>query len=184
MSKVDDLVAWATAELGKPYVYGDAGPGAFDCSGLIQYVFAKVGISLPHNAAAQQKTTARVASPLPGDLVFFGDPAYHVGLYVGAGKMITAPHAGASVHLTDVGTPTNYGRVTGLGTALAPVTGVLTAAATGTVSLGSDLLGGVRGVVLEGVFVVLGLGLVGYGLYRMAAPGLRTKESTVEGLLS
>ena len=73
MSTVDNLLTIARTELGKPYVYGDEGPNTFDCSGLMEYVFAQVGIHLPRVAADQQKATSRVSSPLPGDLVFFGD---------------------------------------------------------------------------------------------------------------
>lgn len=170
MSKVDDLIAWGNMELGKPYSYGAEGPGAFDCSGLMQFIFGKVGISLPRTARQQQAATARVTTPLPGDLVFFGSPAYHVGLYIGAGKMISAPHAGATVHITSVGKPTNYGRVAGLGTAAAPIAGALTAFGTQTVSIGSDILGGARNLTVEVAFVVLGLALLGFGAYRVANP--------------
>lgn len=170
MSKVDDLIAWGNLELGKPYTYGAEGPNTFDCSGLTQFLFGKVGISLPRTAAQQQAATARVSTPLPGDLVFFGQPAYHVGLYIGSGKMISAPHSGATVHITNVGTATNYGRVSGLGTLAAPVLGTLTAVGTQTVSLTSDLLGGARNLVVEGAFALLGLALLGYGAYRVASP--------------
>jgi cell wall-associated NlpC family hydrolase len=86
MSKVADLIALATTQLGKPYVYGDEGPNTFDCSGLMQYVFGLVGIRLPRTAAQQQKSVTRVASPVPGDLVFYGAPAHHVALYIGGGR--------------------------------------------------------------------------------------------------
>ena len=170
MSKVDQLLAWASQELGRPYVYGAEGPNTFDCSGLMQYIFGKIGISLPRTSQAQQQATTPVSNPLPGDLVFYGRPAYHVGLYIGGGKMISAPHTGAVVHVTPVGTPTNYGRVAGLGAGLAPITGTLTGVGTQTVSLTSDILGGARNIVLEGVVVLLGLGLIGYGAYRVATP--------------
>lgn len=162
MSRVDQAIAIASSEIGKPYEFGDEGPNAFDCSGLMRFVFAQVGIQLPRTAAQQQSWASRVSTPLPGDLVFFGDPAYHVGLYIGGGKMITAPHSGATVHITGVGNPTGYGRVPGLGTALAPAAGIVTAAA-GTAT---SWLGGAKYIVIEGVFVALGVGLVGYGLYR------------------
>src|SRR5438477_3912245 len=129
MSTVDDVLRLAAGEEGKPYVYGDQGPNSFDCSGLVTYVYGLVGVHLPHNAAQQQRSSNvhRVSTPLPGDLVFYGNPATHVAIYVGNGQMISAPHSGAVVHQIAVyGNPT-YGRVDGLGAtsnlALGTVTG-------------------------------------------------------------
>ena len=183
MTKVDDLIGVAGSEIGKPYVYGDAGPSSFDCSGLITYAFAQVGINLPHNAADQQRATTRVTSPLPGDLVFFGDPAYHVGLYIGGGHMISAPAPGQRVHVVAVGTPTNYGRVSGLGTALAPVLSNVAAGTSTAVGTATGWLGSARYVVVEALFVGLGLALVGFGLWRAEAPVRRNITETVEGIL-
>jgi peptidoglycan DL-endopeptidase CwlO len=99
--RVSTALAWAYAQLGKPYHYGGAGPRSFDCSGLTMRAFAAAGISLPHSAAAQQHDGRRV--PLsqlqPGDLVFWGNPAYHVGIYVGGGRIIDAPHTGTDVQI-------------------------------------------------------------------------------------
>ncbi|HLT09907.1 MAG TPA: NlpC/P60 family protein, partial [Micromonosporaceae bacterium] len=82
-----DIVAAAAVQIGKPYSYGAAGPNAFDCSGLTQYVFKQFGVSLPHNAHAQLSYGRAVskAEARPGDLVFFlsGGHAYHVGIYAG-----------------------------------------------------------------------------------------------------
>jgi cell wall-associated NlpC family hydrolase len=93
----------ASTEAGKPYAYGAAGPNAFDCSGLVQYVYRTLGVSLPRTAETQYEATARVAvgAQRPGDLIFFGTPGsiYHVGIYAGGGKMWVAPHSGDVVKL-------------------------------------------------------------------------------------
>ncbi|GAA4699760.1 C40 family peptidase [Phytohabitans rumicis] len=168
MSRVDDVIAAATAEIGKPYNFGDEGPNSFDCSGLMQWVYARVGIKLPRTAREQQAALPPVKDPLPGDLVFWGRPATHVGLVIGGGKMIAAPHAGARVRVQDIyGTPASYARVQGLGTALAPVTGAVGALG-GTVQ---DWLDGIRAGALELTVAAAGLALVGWGLWRMTGPG-------------
>lgn len=168
MSKVDDVIAQASAELGRPYVYGAEGPSTFDCSGLMQFIFGKVGISLPRTAAEQQQATTSVSSPAPGDLVFWGNPAYHVALYIGGGKIIAAPHTGTVVQIENLwGSPSKYGRVSGLGAGLAPVVGTLTGAVSGlgsvAGSLATSLLGPVRDVVYQVLAVGLGVGLVAAG---------------------
>ena len=88
--------------LGVPYVWAGATPSGFDCSGLVQYVFAQLGIALPHNAAAQFHSPAAVSVPRnqlqPGDLVFFNG-LDHVGIYVGNGDFIDAPHTGTDVRI-------------------------------------------------------------------------------------
>ena len=93
------------------YVYGGDTPAGFDCSGFTQYVFAKLGINLPRTAQDQQQAVTAVSNPQPGDLVFFGVPAYHVGIYAGNGMMWDSPHSGAAVALRAVwsSSPT-YGR--------------------------------------------------------------------------
>ncbi|HTF08177.1 MAG TPA: C40 family peptidase [Asanoa sp.] len=115
MSKVDTLVSYGLTEVGKPYRYGEEGPNAFDCSGLMQWIFGHVGVQLPRTAREQQKFATRVSSPRVGDLVFYNTPATHVGLYLGAGKMLHAPNSRSKVKVADVyGSPT-YGRVSGIG---------------------------------------------------------------------
>jgi peptidoglycan DL-endopeptidase CwlO len=102
------VVGIAQRYLGVPYVYGGASPGGFDCSGLTMYCYAQIGIGLSHGATDQQHASTQV--PLnalqPGDLVFFGSASYsyHVGIYVGGGSMIHAPHTGAVV---------SYGSISG-----------------------------------------------------------------------
>jgi peptidoglycan DL-endopeptidase CwlO len=97
-------VATAEAQLGKPYQWGGAGPDSFDCSGLTMYSWAAAGVSLAHSAATQYDETSHVpiADLAPGDLVFFGSPPYHVGMFVGNGQMIDAPHTGANVEYDSI----------------------------------------------------------------------------------
>lgn len=90
-------IAIAKRYIGVPYVYGGSTPSGFDCSGFTSYVYAQLGISLPHQAAVQQSTVRSVSNPQPGDLVFFGTPAYHVGIYLGNGMMIDENHPGSNV---------------------------------------------------------------------------------------
>ena len=91
----------ALAQLGEPYVWGADGPGSFDCSGLTMYAWAAAGVSLPHSAAAQYDALPHVSqsSLEPGDLVFFGSPIHHVGLYIGKGLMVAAPSSGRVVQV-------------------------------------------------------------------------------------
>lgn len=98
---VGEAMQIALAQRGKPYVWGAAGPSSFDCSGLMLYAFKQVGISLPHSAASQQQMGMSVSrSELqPGDLVFFGSPAHHVGMYVGNGEMVNAADFGIPVRV-------------------------------------------------------------------------------------
>ena len=98
-SSAQVAVDTARAQLGKPYVYAGSGPDVFDCSGLTMYAWAAAGVSLPHNAEAQYVSLPHVSQSelQPGDLVFFGDPIHHVGIYVGGGTMIEAPYTGVDV---------------------------------------------------------------------------------------
>jgi cell wall-associated NlpC family hydrolase len=97
-------ISTATAQIGKWYVWGAAGPDTFDCSGLMQWSWAQVGVRLPRVAADQQAWAVPVpiSQVQPGDLVFFGIPAHHVGMYVGNGLMVEAPHSGAMLDLTSI----------------------------------------------------------------------------------
>jgi cell wall-associated NlpC family hydrolase len=94
-------VAAAKSRLGLPYVWGAAGPGAFDCSGLVMWAWAHGGVSLPHFSGAQYSNTTHISmSQLqPGDLVFPADTGAHVAMYIGGGMIIEAPHTGDVVHI-------------------------------------------------------------------------------------
>ncbi len=92
-----EVVTIARTLLGIAYASGGTSPSTgFDCSGFTQYVFGKAGISVPRTAAEQQSAATPVSDPQPGDLVFFGSPAWHVGIYTGHGMMIDSPKPGSS----------------------------------------------------------------------------------------
>lgn len=99
-----DVVAYARSRLGCPYVWAASGPNSFDCSGLTMWCYSHVGISLPHSSAEQYNSGQHVSRKdlAPGDLVFFGSPIHHVGLYIGGGMMIESPHSGASVRIAAI----------------------------------------------------------------------------------
>jgi len=92
------------------YIYGGTTTAGFDCSGFTKYVFDKVGTSLPRTAEQQRQATKSVSNPQAGDLVFFGAPAHHVGIYAGNDKMWDSPHTGSSVGLHPVSSGASYGR--------------------------------------------------------------------------
>ncbi|WP_326785965.1 C40 family peptidase [Streptomyces sp. NBC_00151] len=98
-SKAAEALAFARAQIGKPYVWGATGPDSYDCSGLTQAAWKAAGVSLPRVTYDQVKagTTVALADAQPGDLVFFYDDISHVGLYIGDGMMIHAPKPGAYV---------------------------------------------------------------------------------------
>jgi cell wall-associated NlpC family hydrolase len=97
------VVSIAMHYLGTPYVWGGASPSGFDCSGLVMYVFSQVGVSLPHSSYAQYGMGSPVSRDQlqPGDLVFF-DGLGHVGIYVGGGSFIHAPHTGDVVRISSL----------------------------------------------------------------------------------
>ncbi|MER6130977.1 NlpC/P60 family protein [Streptomyces sp. NPDC001815] len=98
-AKADKALAFARAQIGKPYVWGASGPGSYDCSGLTQAAWKAAGVTLPRTTWDQVKTgtTVSVNSAQPGDLVFFYDDISHVGIYIGDGMMIHAPKPGSYV---------------------------------------------------------------------------------------
>jgi len=97
------VVGIAMRYLGVPYVWGGSSPSGFDCSGLVSYVFAQIGVSLPHSSYAQFGigTPVSIGELQPGDLVFFTG-ASHVGIYIGGGQFIHAPHTGDVVKISSL----------------------------------------------------------------------------------
>lgn len=113
----DQIVATAMKYLGVPYVWGGTTPYGFDCSGLVQYVYAENGISISRTTYTQQAEATPVSFDdlQPGDLVFWGYSAYHVGIYIGNGQYIHAPAPGQSVCIQSYGAYpfTSAGRIVG-----------------------------------------------------------------------
>ena len=97
------VVGIAMRYLGVPYVWGGSTPRGFDCSGLVSYVFAQIGVSLPHSSYSQfgMGTAVSISELQPGDLVFFTG-ASHMGIYIGGGQFIHAPHTGDVVKISSL----------------------------------------------------------------------------------
>nr|WP_227464409.1 C40 family peptidase [Nocardioides lijunqiniae] len=97
-------VQYAMAQVGDSYVYGAAGPNAFDCSGLTMMAWAQAGVGLPHSSSAQYSSGARVAESdlQAGDLVFYYSPISHVGMYIGNGLIVHAANPGAGVKVSNL----------------------------------------------------------------------------------
>ncbi len=129
-------VALASEQIGTPYVFGGAAPGGFDCSGLLQWTYAKLGVALPRVSwqQAQAGVAVSAAEARPGDLVYFdrSGPVDHIGMYAGNGQWVVAPHTGAQVRLeaVDLSKATSIRRVTGDAVS-SPVAALRTAAAPG-----------------------------------------------------
>lgn len=105
-NKASQIVSIAKQQLGKPYVWGATGPNSFDCSGLVQYVYKQIGITLPRTTYQQEYQGKAVSlnELQPGDLLFWGNygSAYHVAIYIGNGNFIQAPTSGQSVKITNM----------------------------------------------------------------------------------
>jgi cell wall-associated NlpC family hydrolase len=103
-SRAAQAIAFAYRAIGLPYVWGATGPGSYDCSGLTQAAWKSAGVSLPRTTYTQINAGTRVSKSQlrPGDLVFFYSGISHVGLYIGNGQMIHAPHPGAPVRIAPI----------------------------------------------------------------------------------
>jgi cell wall-associated NlpC family hydrolase len=100
------VVSFAKAQLGKPYVFGAAGPNSFDCSGLTLAAWARAGVSMSHSAHLQYSAFPHVSrgNAQPGDLMFFYGDRHHVGIFIGGNQMIHAPTQGEPVQVADIST--------------------------------------------------------------------------------
>ena len=98
-------VQYAMAQVGKPYCYGGAGPGCFDCSGLTMRAWQQAGVSLPHSSSAQYGVGRHVSAGelQPGDLIFYYSPISHVSVYIGNGQRVSATHTGDYVRVQSLG---------------------------------------------------------------------------------
>jgi cell wall-associated NlpC family hydrolase len=98
-------IKYALKQIGDRYVFGAAGIVTWDCSGLTMRAYQSAGVSLPHSSAAQSRMGKKVSlkSLKPGDLLFYGHPVSHVGMYIGGGKMVHAPRSGSRVKVTTSG---------------------------------------------------------------------------------
>lgn len=107
-----NIVAIAKRYIGTPYSWGGSTPAGFDCSGFTSYVYKQAGKTLPHSSRAQRAATRSVSNPQPGDLVFFGSPVYHVGIYVGNGMMIDSSKPGTTISVRKIwSSNVHYGRL-------------------------------------------------------------------------
>ena len=117
-AQVTRMLTAALSRVGRPYVYGAAGPTAFDCSGLVKWSFTQAGLAMPRVAADQAMTgpPMPVSQLEPGDLLFYrtdpADPMHisHVAIYIGNGKMVQAPHTGENVQVDTGSTPPSISR--------------------------------------------------------------------------
>ena len=196
MSALDKFLALATTEVGKPYVFGAEGPNSFDCSGLVQFALSAVGIKAPRLAHEQEAWASPVTNPQPGDLAFWGYGSdSHVAIYIGGGKVISAPQPGQNVRIQNVwkGSASQpgprYGRVPGLGTATAGLVNNAQDAASRAASSVSGsfvgpLLDGLKGIALPLGFASVGIALVVGGGFLMVLPRVKKNIDQVEKVLT
>jgi cell wall-associated NlpC family hydrolase len=96
---------FAFKQIGDRYIFGADGMKYWDCSGLTMRAYQSAGVNLPHSSAAQSRMGKSIpfSKKQPGDLLFFGSPVSHVGIYIGGGKMVHAPRSGSRVKIASAG---------------------------------------------------------------------------------
>jgi peptidoglycan DL-endopeptidase CwlO len=106
-------VHFAMAQIGKPYVYGAAGPSSYDCSGLTMAAWGAAGVGLPHSSSAQYGSGTHISESQlqPGDLVFYYSPISHVGMYIGNGMIVNAENPSSGIRVTGLHTMPYVGAV-------------------------------------------------------------------------
>jgi peptidoglycan DL-endopeptidase CwlO len=106
-------VHFAMAQVGKAYVYGAAGPSAYDCSGLTMAAWGSAGVGLPHSSSAQYGSGTHISESQlqPGDLVFYYSPISHVGMYIGNGLIVNAENPSSGIRVTGLHTMPYVGAV-------------------------------------------------------------------------
>lgn len=182
MTTGDDIANAAYKYLGDPYKYGGNDPETgLDCSAFVQRAYNDCGIALPRTSTAQSRvgtTIDGIANAGVGDLVFYGAPIHHVGIYLGAGKFIEAPHTGDVVKIASVGTPSKIQRIVppGVGTPNTGATAVLTAVTKADPAAETDDASGVATLIdphtwLRVAVFVGGGALLVFGLLIMGAGG-------------
>jgi hypothetical protein len=181
-----DIVSTALGWLGVPYSYGGTSRSGVDCSGLVQQVFASLGYQIGRDTVAQFNdprglTVGSLAEAQPGDLIFFGAPSggvnEHVGIYLGADQMISAPHTGASVRIDSVtGWASSGEPLLGIKRYLIPGTNsdagtagtLLAADTTAPSSVTGAATASVGHLVGEALLVAGGVALIVLGVHRAA----------------
>lgn len=179
MGAADSAIAFARAQVGKPYQWGATGPSSFDCSGLVQAAFQAAGINLPRTTYDQVNVGTPVgqADLAPGDLVF-PDPG-HVQIYLGNGYVIEAPHTGANVRIIKMWGFWQGRRVTAPGTVINPADlqnaggfGPPIPSPSQVFSLSQPHMRAILGgLLLFGGAVVAGVGVVILAAYGLRASG-------------
>lgn len=169
-------VAYAARYLGVPYVWGGASPSGFDCSGLVQWVYDHLGVSLPRTSQEQASTgvSVPVSDLQPGDLIFYNEPGEgansHVAIYAGAGQEIEAPRPGETVKVAPVDWAhfASARRVSGAVTGIPTATQASSVTSTGLLDPLSGVSSAVNNLVITAVFVLGGVGLLVWGVQRLS----------------